>query len=303
MRVYTFDIRRRAAVAQRHEGIVRVLTRIADGTRTDDLVASVYIRRGSDWFAHMGIEWMPPDGFSHAGGCWSFVRRFAQPPDLPKRFKLIRIAIGSAISYPGTMSDRYGWQIRCATFEDHLAYVFAHELHHFRRYHLDLHAREGEQASCRWAVDRAREAGFAVEGSRVVEPGRRRRKKAPLPDGRRPELLKRIKDAATGLCLEDLRDLGGWARSRIREAGHQPTKGKWDDHFDALRALPPGACVLIVGDDDRQRYLGETAVKIRNLRRNSPRLSVRTSDGKEWHWPMQWLSAPPAAAPRDNDGT
>lgn len=301
MKVYTFDTRARVLPSEMHEGIARVMTRIGRATPTDDLVVAVYQRRGKDWYAHAGVEWVARDRFAHAGGRWAFVKRFPIPPDLPERFKLIRIAMGSAISYPDTMSDRYGWQIRCATFEDHLAYVFAHELHHFRRYHLDLHPREGEQAACRWALERAKDAGFAAEGCRVANAGSKpRRKKVDLPDGRRPQLLRRIKESASRLSLDDLRELGRWARSRAQAAGHQAVRGKWDDHFDALRALPFGTSVVIVGDDDRQRYLGQRAVKIRNLRRNSPRLAVRTSDGKEWHWPMRWLSAPPSAEASEN---
>ena len=299
MRVYVFGTSVVGLGREKRERIERVLMRLADGTPTDDLVTSVYLRRGNDWYAHTTVEWLPRGRFARAGGRWAFVREHPLPPDLPERFKLIRIAVGNRISYPGTMLDRYGWEIRCRTFDDHLAYVFAHELHHFRRYHLDLHPREGEQASCRWALRRASDAGFAAEGSRVTEPGRRRRrKKVRLPDGRHPGLIEGIKGAASRLCLDDLRELARWTRSRIQAAGHQ--RGKWDDHFDALRVLPSGTSLLVVGDDDRQRYLGQTVVKIRNLRQDSVRLAVRTSDGKEWHWPMRWLSAvPPAEASRD----
>jgi len=36
-------------------------------------------------------------------------------------------------------------------------------------------------------------------------------------------------------------------------------------------------------------YMGQTAIKIRALRRNSKRLAIKTADGHPWHWPMAWL--------------
>ena len=64
-------------------------------------------------------------------------------------------------------------------------------------------------------------------------------------------------------------------------------------HFAHLRSLPPGEQLVITRDDNpRSGYVGLRAVKIRTLRRNSFRIAIRTPDGKEWHWPMQWLQLP-----------
>ena len=56
------------------------------------------------------------------------------------------------------------------SFLDQLAFLYAHELHHFRRYHLRMHRGEGEQSANRWALNYVISLGFRVTGSRNSQP-------------------------------------------------------------------------------------------------------------------------------------
>jgi len=70
-------------------------------------------------------------------------------------------------TYPRTERDIYDWEFHYATQADHLAVLFAHELHHFRRYHLGMHPREGEHGANQWAIKHAKAHGFQAEGRRL----------------------------------------------------------------------------------------------------------------------------------------
>ncbi len=253
MRIETFVSRlaRRSVdgLAQRIPDIVRT---IADGTDTDGLVVVVYLlQRKEVWQAHAYSRPVSARVFEQTGRQWDFVQTFGAPPDLPGRFRLIRMAFGMREPFPRRFEDAYAWRWRCETFDDLLALTFAHELHHFRKYHLGLHPREGEQAACRWALARARTCGFHVEGVRG-----RARQRRPVPGRRR------------------------WSDATLR-------------HFELLRSLPPGAPIRVAHDTGRARCRGGCALKVRNLRRDSYRMAIRTPDGREWHWPMQWLDPLP----------
>jgi hypothetical protein len=161
------------------ESIREVLRRVADGTDVGDLVVSLYlVGRGAGWGGHaLARGWSAPsDFFSPA---WPRRRRpdFARPIDLPARYMQIRLFFGGGIpSYPNVQISRYGFRWRFRSFADHLAHLFAHELHHYRRDHLGLHPREGEIAAEQWAYARLRALGFGVDClGRCVRGGRRRR--------------------------------------------------------------------------------------------------------------------------------
>lgn len=230
------------------EGRVRTAVEtIAQGTDTRGLVVAAYaLGRRDFWHAHTYTRKMTSAVFRLTGRNWAFVRRFPVPGGLPARFPLIRMAFGMRDSFPRTIQDVYGWELRCERFEDLAAYTFAHELHHFRRYHLGLHPGEGEQTTCRWALAQAAEAGYRVTG-RKHKCGRKPKPKKQLP---------------------------------------------LPQHFVDIRALPPGAELRLMRDSGRRsKYVGQRAVKVRTLRRNSYRVAVRTLDGRDWLWPMQWLEA------------
>ena len=125
----------------------------------------------------------------------------------------------------------------------------------------------------------------------MPEPRRRKppKRKLRLPVELRPWLLRRIKLSAAHLCEADLRDLRRWIRRRLDAVASQRKDTRLQEHFEKLRKLPQGAPVYVRSDDISPGYTGQTAVKVRSLRRDSPRMLIRTADGDEWNYPMEWL--------------
>lgn len=157
--------------------ILHTLNAVAQSTNTRNLVLALYLIRGTHQNRGTAYvrTWMTPDNFLAKRGKWTFARRWGKPSDLPQRFKLIKIRLdGNRRSFPRTEKDNYGWEFRYDTFLDHLATLFAHELHHFRRYHLNLHPREGEHAANRWALRHVQSLGFCVEGKRYPKKHKKR---------------------------------------------------------------------------------------------------------------------------------
>jgi hypothetical protein len=176
MKAYLFQ---RRGWLEKHldiDSVRNVLNRVASGTDTEDLVVGVYVSRmaGNRGTAY-ARRWMNPSDFTTRRGRWSMTGSWGVPDDLPERFKLIRMRLGGPSAYPRTETDIYGWEWSYATFGDHLAALFAHELHHYRRFHLGAHPREGEQAANRWALERVSELGFRVRGEKKFRPSPRPR--------------------------------------------------------------------------------------------------------------------------------
>jgi len=277
--------------------IVRIMDDLAVDTDTTDLVVALYLfSRQTVWEAHATGEQIGREKFTPGRGFWRFATHFGTPEDLPDRFYLVRIALGLRTRYPATETDCYGWEMTFEAFRDHLAYTFAHELHHFRRDNHGLHHREGEHSAVRWALDRVRRAGYYVSGLRLPVRKRRRPKRRVLrlPSELRPDLLRRLKLSASHLCAADLRELDRWIRRRLAAVARQGREGRLEAHYAMLKGLPAGTAMRIRKDDDDDGYAGQIAVKVRNLKRGSPRMLVRTADGQEWHWPMEWLEPAPA---------
>jgi hypothetical protein len=278
----------------RQENINATLAVIAETTDTTDLVVAVYLLGDSHtWRGCLISKWLTPtDYLICSKRSWILTRSFETPQDLPARFKLIRLAFGLSRRYSKSTLFMYGWKLSFRDFNDHLAYLFAHELHHFRRYHLGLHPREGEQSACRWAVERTKETGFRVEGVRIQNKKRRKTGKPSIrvPIKRNPKLLRRLKMSASHLCSEDLKDLTYWADRRVSATEKLLQQKHIEERYDRLRSLANGAVVRITGGDGKwRRYVGQTAVKIQTLKRNSSRLAIRTQDDRELNWPMQCL--------------
>jgi hypothetical protein len=174
MRILCHAVPKTASAAGGLESVIRGLfERIAAGTDTSDLIVSVYLlpgihaTRGTAYVRH----WVTPKEFRTGRGHWGITKRFPAPGCLPERFKLIRMRIDpDPSSFPRTERDGYHWIFQYRTFDDQIAMLFAHELHHFRRYHLGLHPREGEHSSNRWALDTVLRMGFCVEGRPVLRP-------------------------------------------------------------------------------------------------------------------------------------
>ena len=211
MKIFIHAARETQFAAGGMESVLRALfDRVAEETDTSDLVVSVYLlpgihaTRGAAYVRH----WMTPKEFRTGRGNWGITKRFPDPGGLPERFKLIRMRIDpDPSSFPRTERDGYHWIFRYGTLDDQIAVLFAHELHHYRRYHLGLHPREGEHSSNRWALDTALRLGFSVEG----RPVRRTRKtRRLLPRLRRwLDLYGHLRDLKAGSRMLITHDPGG----------------------------------------------------------------------------------------------
>jgi len=173
------------------ERVRTCLLHIADTTDTSDLIVALYCLPGAAQtrgtaYVHKKLT---PRDFSTGRGKWAFTKKFPVPYDLPEYYKLIRLRIDSNNKrYPFIERDIYGWKFYYPSFNDHLATLFAHELHHFRRYHLHLHTGEGEQSANKWAVQHVQSLGYAVNAEKVKKKNKSKSslntllKKFPLLD-------------------------------------------------------------------------------------------------------------------------
>lgn len=151
------------------EEIILTLNRVAEETDTSDLVVALYLLRGAHHSRGTAYvrNWVAPANFLAKQGKWGFAKRWGIPQDLPQRFKLIRMRLdGNSQPYPKKETDIYNWEFWYDNFSTHLAILFAHELHHFRRHHLGFHTAEGEHSANRWALQHVQNLGFRVEARR-----------------------------------------------------------------------------------------------------------------------------------------
>jgi len=231
------------------EEISNILKNISYDTNTDDLILAIYFIRlnsGNGGVAYVR-NWLTQNEFISYRGRWNFTKNFSTPHDLPEKFKLIRLQFSTDyLQYPLRQQDSYNWEHSYSTFKDHLAFLFAHELHHFRRFHLGFHHREGENSANKWAIQRAQKLNFKVAGKKILPP-----KKTSF--------------------------------SKFIQA---------HIHFDIYkkyRKLVTGD-QLIIKFDPQGRYLNEPVTVVRPIRKNSRRIVVKTNDGKQWRWPMEWVA-------------
>ena len=253
MKLYIFsenNILKRTDITETE--IKHTLRQISEGTDTRDLVVSLYLIERNSWAGGTAYAkgWMTPESFNTGRGKWKITNRFDTPTDLLPKFKLIRLLpFGFLKSYPIIQRDGYGWEYRYERFIDHLAMLFAHELHHYRRYHLGLHPGEGEKSANRWALAHVQLLGYRVQGYFV--------------DGDKKESLRRKR------------------KKRQLWRLHK-------DPYKAFRVLDVGSKVLIKFDP-RNSYQNQIASVERPIRTNSKRMVIRTKDEKTWRWPMIWL--------------
>lgn len=157
-----------------HNDLMTVFKNITAQTDTSGLIIAVYFLgriSGSGGIAYVQ-KWLSQKQFVSTRGRWKFTQKFPLHQTLPERFKLIRLYFGvKHLRYPLSMQDIYGWQLRHHSFLDHLAFLLAHELHHFRRHHLGLHQREGENSANKWALN------WVIENNYHVSEKKRRTKK------------------------------------------------------------------------------------------------------------------------------
>jgi hypothetical protein len=274
----------------------KVLERLAVETDTADLVVAVHLVRRSSWSGGTAYvrQWVRPAAFYARRGKWRLADSWQVPAELPERFKLIRLLLpDDGAAYPLTELDRYGWQHRFGRFSDHLAFFFAHELHHFRRFHLDLHPGEGEHSANAWAEAHCRNLGFAVESMRMP---RKRAKKMGRSGPTFWQVLNPVDflpAAQASLLWRGSSTLLGMA-ARL---GCRDKKKYIADkmlHIQHFGQTAPGAQIWVTFDPNR-RYLHKPVRLVRLLRRPSLRAVIETEDGKIWRWPIAWLSLDPPA--------
>ena len=271
--------------------IKNVLSLVAETTDTRDLVVALYLAPKGTWYGGTAYvrHWVLPQHFRPRRGKWGKFGHHPQPPDLPAKFRLIRLLLplGSS-SYPLTEEDRYRWVHRFASFADHLAHLFAHELHHYRRHHLGLHPREGEHGANRWALAHIVAQGFQVTSERL--PARQRRKRKPskiaLASVLNPLDFVSAKNILRGQA--HWQDVAQHLLLNISKKAREEYMAAKMSQFETLRSLPTGT-TLLVSFDPKQRYNGSQATLIRAMRKNSLRIVIRTFDGKLWRWPLAWL--------------
>lgn len=294
MQIYCYPRRHSWSRLQRTpEDIHRLFEKIAADTDTGDLVIALYLRSNPRWLGGTAYvrQWVEADHFFARAGKWRLEAGLPCPDTLPPRFKLIRLLLPDDAEYPLHEKDRYGWQHHYDSFSDHLAFYFAHELHHYRRYHLNFHPGEGEHSANAWALERCQRLGFAVTGCRLQQPRRskRRRKATSFWELFNPVDFVAL-EKAHQLWSNQL-SLAGLALRLSKQEKNQYIEAKLR-HNLAVRKLAPGMGVRITFDPQR-RYGGQQARVVRSLRSPSLRIVIETKDGRVWRWPLSWLSALP----------
>ncbi len=293
MQVYYFARRDSfSRLGMKPEDFRRTFEILAADTDTRDLVVALYLRSSPRWLGGTAYvrQWVTPGRFLARSGKWRLVDAKAQPSDLPARFKLIRLLLPDNAAYPLDEKDRYGWRHHYKAFSDHLAFYFAHELHHFRRYHLNFHPGEGEHSANAWAVARCQHDGFAVRSQRAAPLPRRK------PRARQTPTFWQLFNPADFFAGERAHALWNDSLKRAGLALRLSKKDKARYVAEKCQAglrlyeRTPGTLVRITFDPGR-RYDGQRARIVRRLRQPSVRLLIETPDGKQWRWPLSWLAA------------
>ena len=276
--------------------IREVIESVAKGTDVKDLIVVIYLLEHSkSWHGELGsIEWLTPEQFVSTRGSWSFAQRFGVPDDLPEKFKLIRLCFGEKIApYTRRFKDSYGFEFRYATFHDHFAELFAHELHHYRRHHLGLHPREGEISANWWSLEHVKSLGFDVKGSFVDEKKLKRKRRARLAAHKPINLLKdnpkirtKILQLSSHLSSSDV----NYVIDRLQKRCAVLREGEKMAFYERLRSLPPGTPLRICKLRESKYVSHREIVTLkRPLRKDSKRILVINKEGVPIRCPMDWL--------------
>lgn len=178
----------------------QIFSQIADGSNTKDLVIANYLLHRNTWSGGIAYtrNWLIPKQFISHRGRWKFTKYFGVPEDIPDAFKLIRMQFGiKGLKYPLCQVDRYGWKLTYSSLIDHFAFLFAHELHHYRRFHMGLHEREGENLANKWALERIKQLNFQVEGVKL-SPLKKKKKSSRFLSDKIFDPYKKFRSLTTG---------------------------------------------------------------------------------------------------------
>ncbi len=178
-----------------------VLSHLSADTDTSGLIVAVYLLRNHQLSGGIAIvqQNITPAQFAAKRGKWAFTKHFPAPADLPEKFKLIRLKFNlNEANYPLQQIDQYGWEWRYHSFIDHFAFLFAHELHHFRRYHLGFHPREGEHSANKWALSLLQKSGYQIQGRRVTFQSQKRKSVRTFFHRLQPDRYQKFRRLRTG---------------------------------------------------------------------------------------------------------
>jgi hypothetical protein len=213
-----------------------VLYKIASSSNTDELITTLYLIRGPHHNRGTAYvrTWMNPTKFITKRGKWAFSQNWPIPKNLPEKYRLIRLRLdGNEKLYPKKELDMYGWIFEYVTFYDHLATLFAHELHHFRRYHLGLHPNEGENAANQWALNHVQNLGFQVRGKKQAASKRKKRAKLRFKGLYDPfSNFRHLKSGATLMIV------------------HDPRKKYIDQHATVVRPIQSNSRRIVIQTQD-----------------------------------------------------
>lgn len=229
-----------------------ILHHVAEGTDTESLVVLISLEHSTRrWGGAFYPGDIPRGRLRRLRGPWRKAHPDGIPPGLPETFRLIEVHIGSkSSSYPCRDLNRNGFLVSLPSFDAHLAYIFAHELHHYRKHHFGLHPNEGEKGADRWAAARACDLGFEV----ALEERKQKRRRSFLRK-----------------------------RRTVR-----PSSKAAEAHWAIMRALHAGALVQLTRSDNRKIPAGSLLSFVRPMR-GSYRVLVKSPDGADLCVPMDWL--------------
>jgi hypothetical protein len=229
-----------------------LMHRVAADTQTEGLIAILSLESSRKrWGGAFYPGDVVPARMQRLRGPWRTEHPDGIPPGLPDKFRLIEVHIGTrGASYPRTDHNRNGFKLWFSSFDSHLAYIFAHELHHYRKHHLGLHPRQGEKGADRWAAARVCELGMPLEMT-AFKPRRR--------------LFR-----------------------RRRKSQPQPTSEQQQLRWERIRALSPGTSIRLTKSDNRAIPPGIQFSFVRPLR-GSYRVLVQGPAGADICVPIDWV--------------
>jgi hypothetical protein len=110
-----------------------IVHHVAQTAGVRDAVIACYFPDKKGWGGKMLGGTYTPETFTAASDAWAFVARWRPPADLPATFRLVRLWVGTDLTYPYDSDEAYGWRWRFRRVQDHLALLTAHEGYHLVR--------------------------------------------------------------------------------------------------------------------------------------------------------------------------
>ena len=287
MQVYVFSQSQRGLkLINSAHCAIGVCERIAQGYSTDDLFVFLYLTDGSTVWHGLYEHNTHRAGVAPTKRDWFFANQFHVPLDLPVRFPLIRIELGTLARYPKTVTSAYGWNIHVHSIQDHLADVFAHEFCHHLQHRADGISKRTERETDAWALGRAAQVGFSVTG-KYTGRSKRPSNSSQQVEIRKPEVLARAREIMMGLCAEDIAALSAWLKKVEVARRSAEKRRKALEHAKALREMHNGKYLLLRGNVPT-RYAGKPVRKVAN-EPNSTKIVVLTPNHVQLAFPPEWL--------------